>query len=295
MSSPSPTNRRTAARDRAAALRAEQARAERRRRVLLAGGAVVVVVAVIVALVVVKLATGGGTSNKGSASSTAASGGVVSAVTSVPASAYAAVGTGTVKATPTPARGAQPLTANGKPRVLYVGAEYCPYCAAERWAVVAALSRFGTWSNLGQTSSASDDVYPNTATLSFHGASYESNVLSFTGVEQTDRNHQPLDTLAGADQQLLQANDPSGGIPFIDLAGRYIISGASYDPTVLQGKTAEQISAALADPSSAISKAVLGTANVISAAVCQSTNQQPASVCTSSGVTKAAALLKAGK
>src|SRR5438552_15983758 len=26
-----------------------------------------------------------------------------------------------------------PLTADGKPLVLYVGAEYCPYCASERW------------------------------------------------------------------------------------------------------------------------------------------------------------------
>ena len=40
------------------------------------------------------------------------------------------------------------LTADGKPLVLYVGAEYCPYCAAERCAMVQALSRFGTFSNL---------------------------------------------------------------------------------------------------------------------------------------------------
>ena len=43
------------------------------------------------------------------------------------------------------------LTADGKPEVLYVGAEYCPFCAAERWPVVVALSRFGTWSGLSAT------------------------------------------------------------------------------------------------------------------------------------------------
>ena len=43
------------------------------------------------------------------------------------------------------------LTFDGKPGIFYYGAEYCPYCAAERWPVVVALSRFGTWSNLQQT------------------------------------------------------------------------------------------------------------------------------------------------
>jgi hypothetical protein len=296
VSSPSPTHRRAAARERAAAVRAEQARAEQRRRLLLAGAAVVVVVAVIVGLVVVKLVTGGsGTSGTGSASSTAASSAVVSAVTNVPAAAYAAVGAGTVKAVPAAVTNGQPLTADGKPRVVYIGAEYCPYCAAERWAVVAALARFGTWSNLGQTKSASNDVFPDTATLSFHGATYRSNLLGFTGVEQTDRNRHPLDALSAADQQIFQAGDPGGGIPFVDLAGRYTISGASYDPSVLSGKTAQQIGTALSDPSSAISKAVLGTANVITAALCQATNSQPSAVCTSSGVTKAAGLLSGGQ
>ena len=33
---------------------------------------------------------------------------------------------------------------SGSPELFYYGAEYCPYCAAERWSVVIALSRFGT-------------------------------------------------------------------------------------------------------------------------------------------------------
>src|SRR6202043_382420 len=55
------------------------------------------------------------------------------------------------------------LTASdGKPEILYVGAEYCPYCAAQRWAVVTALSHFGTFSGLGTTTSSASDVDPNT-------------------------------------------------------------------------------------------------------------------------------------
>ena len=46
------------------------------------------------------------------------------------------------------------------PAMLYYGAEYCPYCAAERWAMTAALSRFGTWSELKITASSHTDVFP---------------------------------------------------------------------------------------------------------------------------------------
>ena len=36
-----------------------------------------------------------------------------------------------------------------------MGAEYCPYCAAQRWAMIVALSRFGTFSGLTTVHSAS--------------------------------------------------------------------------------------------------------------------------------------------
>lgn len=38
------------------------------------------------------------------------------------------------------------LTAAGKPDLRYIGAEFCPICAAERWAMYVALSKFGTFS-----------------------------------------------------------------------------------------------------------------------------------------------------
>ena len=76
-----------------------------------------------------------------------------------------------------------------------------------------------------------------------------------------------------------------GAIPFIDFGNKYLISGASYSPQVLQGKTWAQISAALSDPSSPIAKAVDGTANYITAAICKLTNNQPANVCTAPSIT----------
>ena len=190
--------------------------------------------------------------------------------------------------------------------MLYVGAEYCPFCAAQRWPVVVALSRFGTWSGLGKTTSASDDVYPDTATLSFHGATYTSDYLSFTGVETSGRTklngqYTPLDTLSAADQKTFETfNRPpyttgsAGGIPFLDLGGSYVSAGASLDPQLLAGKTHRQIAAALSDPASPLAQAVDGSANVITAAMCEVTGQQPTQVCSAPGVTAAAKTLAQG-
>ncbi|HSY14714.1 MAG TPA: DUF929 family protein, partial [Jatrophihabitantaceae bacterium] len=83
----------------------------------------------------------------------------------------------------------------------------------------------------------------------------------------------------------------AGAIPFIDIGGRYLVSGASYDPQLLQGMTHEQIAAALSDPTSPIAKAVDGTANAITAAVCASTARQPTTVCSTAGVQAAATAL----
>lgn len=252
--------------------------------------AVVVVIAVFVAA-----RAGGAASPKSGVTAAAASATVVGEATSVPASVLNTVGVGSVTAFPTAITGT-PLTVNGMPRVLYVGAEYCPYCATERWAVVVALSRFGAFSNLGQTASSPSDVYPSTATFTFHGATYTSSDLALTAVETQSNQvvnggYATLDTLSAADQALVTKYDPGGGIPFIDIGGKYVISGASFSPAVLQGKTAAQIAAALADPTSAIAQGVDGTANVITAAVCAITSGTPSSVCTAPGVVAAAAKL----
>lgn len=291
-----------------AAMRAAQARKERMRRLYTALAAVLTVVVIVGVLVIVKVAGGGGSSASSTGTgSTAAPDAVVNAIGGVPAATFDTVGAGTISTPPKAMTGAEAITSDGKPRVLYVGAEYCPFCAAERWAVAVALSRFGSFSSLGVTTSAgSPEVYPNTATLSFHGATYTSSLLSFTGYEETTNKRQgssyaPLDKIPAADQALAEKyNSPpfvdqssAGSIPFVDIGGKYVISGASYDPKVLQGKTQAQIAAALQDPTSDIAKAVDGTANVITAALCQLTKDQPANVCSSTGVKAGAGKLGA--
>ncbi len=291
------------AREKAAQIRAQQLRAERRRRLWAAVGAVVVVLAVVGGLVVAKLAGAGG----GGASSAAgaASSKLADTLASVPAGTLDKVGAGTVQGGPRQIQ-APPLTADGKPKVLYIGAEYCPYCAAERWPMTVALSRFGSFHNLGTTHSASQDVYPNTPTLSFHGADYSSKYVAFTGVETTSNKrvngqYAPLDTPSAADQKTFSTYDAppyvsggAGSIPFIDIAGKYVSAGATYSPQLLAGKTHQQIADALSDPSSQIAQAVDGSANVFTAAICRATGNQPAKVCTAPGVTAAAGALAKG-
>jgi hypothetical protein len=272
---------------------AAQAAVARRRRFAIVGAPIVVVVVVIAVLVIVKVATGAGAPKSGVKASAAPSG-VISEVTNVSVSALNAVGVGTASATPIKVSGGALMTQNGLPRVLYVGAEYCPYCATERWAMVVALSRFGTFANLGQTASSPSDVFPSTATLTFHGSTFTSTTLAFTGIEEESNqvvngNYAPLDKLSAADEALVAKYDgppyfSSSGIPFIDIGGKYLLSGVSYDPQVLQGKTGAQIAAALSDPSTAIAKGALGAANLITAAICTITNNQPSTVCQASGV-----------
>src|ERR1700735_758090 len=121
-------------REKIAAQRAAERRAEKRKRILLASGAVVVVLAVVLVFVIVKLnnkpapSTAQGLSDGPTGSAVAA---VVDKVTSGPASNLNTVGVGGGAGTGERSSiSGSALTANGKPEMLYIGAEYCPYCAA---------------------------------------------------------------------------------------------------------------------------------------------------------------------
>jgi len=189
------------------------------------------------------------------------------------------VGTGTAGPEPREVSGPV-LTDGGRPEVLYVGAEYCPYCAAERWALVVALSRFGRFSSLGATTSASDDVNPDTPSFTFRDSTYSSGVLSFTGVELQDRDRQPLMSLTPDQTAIEKRLDADGSIPFIDFGGQFVLTGANLDIGVLEGRSMDEIADALGDPSSPVSQAVVGAANQITNAICHVTGGTPASVCT---------------
>jgi len=202
------------------------------------------------------------------------------------------VGIGTATAQPKAISGPA-LTKDGKPQLVYMGAEYCPYCATERWPMVVALSRFGTFKNLGTTHSSSTDVYPDTQTFTFHGSTYTSQYLTFSPVEMysnvpSGAAYAVLDKPNSQEQSLMNTYDappyvPSanaGAIPFIYFGGKYIITGATYSPKVLENKTAAQIASALTNTKDPITQGIFGSANLITASICAMTNNQPSNVCT---------------
>ena len=264
------------ARERIAAERAARKRAEARRRLLAAIGAVTAVLAVVVALVAIKLTSAPA---RPVAIESAASSVIVRQVTTVPAAVLTGVSSGQV-ITPLQAvqRSGPPLTVGGKPAIVFVSEESCPFCAAERWSLAVALSHFGTWSHLGSTTSSATDVYPGTATLSFRAAVYRSTELTLRTTELTDNAGRPLQAQTPLDTRLIDAfdvppyvnsADQSGAVPFLDIANRYILAGAQYSPQVLAGLSAAQIAGQLANPSSPVAQAIDGSARVIVAAIDQ--------------------------
>ncbi len=281
------------AREKIAAQRAAERRAEQRRRLFITGGSVLAVIVIVVAFIVVKSMNSPATKPT-AAARTPLPASVANNVTRVPASALAAVGKGSVVTSPAPVTKVTgpPLTSNGKPEMLYIGAEYCPYCAAMRWSMAVALSRFGTLSTpLHGIHSSSSDVYPNTATPTFYQTGYNSKYLTFTPVENLTVSHALLQNPTKEQNQIWARYEPdpsTRGYPFIDIGNKYVIKGPIFDPAVLKGLTWSQIAAALHDPSSPVAQGVLGAANYITAAICKTTNNQPASVCTAPSITAVA-------
>ncbi|HSZ43976.1 MAG TPA: DUF929 family protein [Streptosporangiaceae bacterium] len=278
-------NRSEGTRQRIAAQQEAARRAEQRRRMLIAGAGVAAVLVIVLIIVLTKVVGGNNNTNHnaGPAGGTALPAGVQSSIASVPASTFSTVGAGSVYSGALTAANGPNLTSAGKPEMLYIGAEWCPYCAAERWAMAIALSRFGTFSPLNGVHSSSSDVYPSTATLTFYKSTYTSKYLVFTPIENQDTNKNTLQVPNSAQQALWNKYDPSNGYPFIDIGNRFI-AGSTYNPQVLQGLSWSQIAGDLSNPSSPVSKGAVGSANVFTAAICKMTNNQPSSVCTSSPI-----------
>jgi hypothetical protein len=215
---------------------------------------------------------------------------LVSKVTGVSDEVINQVGPGSVGKLPTKISGAPLESSDGKPRIVYVGSNYCPFCATERWAMVNALSRFGEFENLKITSSAArtpsgePESYPNTGTFSFSGSTFTSPYITFEPTEQYSnevegQGYKPLDPTSPEVEAMFTKYNSGGGIPFINFANQYMISGASYAARLLEGKTRNEIAGELTNASSDVTQGVVGTANAITATICKVTANKPADVC----------------
>jgi hypothetical protein len=276
-------------------------------------GGAFVALAIVVILLISLLGggkSGGATGNPIAAQPAPAS--LVSALAKVSSSTsqLSAAGLGgslvTVKGVFTPTPKAKAITQGGKPVLVYIGAEYCPYCAASRWALIIALNRFGSFTGLETVASSPYDTWANTRTFSFAKATYTSPYLVFEPTEYTSnacavaissnscpndqyKTLQPLSTL---DKSLLTTYENSSlSIPFFAWGGKYISAGALYLPTVINlgnSQTAlgwhpmswdEILQNINSSPLTSAGQAILGTANVYTGAICDMTNNQPGSVC----------------
>jgi hypothetical protein len=220
--------------------------------------------------------------NTASGNRAVATAAVIRDVSAVPASTLSTVGVGPVVQYPSKVTGQPPLTSGGKPEMLFIGAEFCPYCAAERWPMGVALSRFGTFNGYDTVSSSATDVDPSTPSLDFDKYHYTSKYLTFTAVENEDRNQKPLQNTTAAQTATWAKVGGSQSFPFVDFGNKSKITAPSFDPAILKGLSQAQIASQLANPKSKVSQAINGTANIITAAICGMTNNQPSTVCTSS-------------
>jgi hypothetical protein len=180
-------------------------------------------------------------------------------------------------------KGQPPLTVAGKPELFFAGAEGCPFCAVQRWGMIAALSQFGTFSNLHLMQS--DTTSPPTVrTFTFFGASYRSPYVSFVPVEVLSNVHRGFgfahrQGLTAAQSALVRRFDPPGETPFIDVANRFTGFDSTVQPGLLSAMSWRQIANSLTHPASVPAQAISGEAEVLTAELCQATGGNPQSVC----------------
>lgn len=174
----------------------------------------------------------------------------------------------------------QPHLSGGHPLTLFVGGQFCPFCASMRWSLVKALSRFGTFSGLGQINSQQGtDGFNSIGTYDLTKASFTSDYVTLRMVEVADANGNPLQQPDAETTALLNRFDPHGSIPFVFVGGSYVAQ-LPYSPALLQGKSFQQI---LTDVNSSnpgeIGRSIDAEADGITAIICKTDGAQPASVC----------------
>jgi hypothetical protein len=251
---------------------------------------VVIVVVIVVILIVVKVAGGGGSPNGSVASPAVGSpipASITTKLTSIPLSTLTAAPTTGIATSPKVLKDSR-LTASGKPDLLYIGAEFCPICATERWPMYVALSKFGTFSpQPGRIHSAVRDG--DIETLTFYKATYSSPYFTFSPVETT--TNQPdgdyyvtLQTPTSAQQKLWDAHENPPTFPWLDFGGKAELTSAQYDPEQLEGVSFDDIASDIGNNSTAVGADIDASANILIQTICSTlTAEKPAAVCSAVG------------
>lgn len=179
---------------------------------------------------------------------------------------------------------------SGKVYVQYTGADFCPFCAAERWSIVNALSRFGTFENLEQNtkSAFSRSSFSEIPTYGFAGVNYQSEYINFNSKEYADRNYQPLEKLTSEEEAVFNRYNPRGSIPLLLIGGGngvFMQIGAGYSPSILYGKDFYTIKSDIENgEKTEITEEIINEADRITAMICINNNKQPQDVCSKDSV-----------
>jgi thiol-disulfide isomerase/thioredoxin len=232
---------------------------------------------VIGAAVVLFLTRGGGSDANATAASGPVPAGPIPAGANRP-SAAASVALGQIRR-----ESDEPLLDGGKPLVFFMGAEWCPFCASERWGLVEATSRFGKWSGLRELRSREgQDYFPALATYDLSQATYRSDYISIRHKEVATVEGDPLQKLGSFEEGLVNGYDKLGSVPFLFAAGppgRYTVE-LGFSPGLLDGQSfvslRKEVTAGAPTPAV---EAIDGQADAITALICKLDGRQPASVC----------------
>jgi hypothetical protein len=230
---------------------------------------------------------------------------LLSSLATVPPAVYNAVGVSspTNPVTTLAATGSTPVwqaTVNGgppEPVLFFYGSEFAPYAAAERWPVVLALSRFGTFDQLGLMQSSPTTAFSDLSTFTFWKVGYSSKYLILQSVERysslnpTGARYASLERPDGRQSAAIASYGSSNTAPLVDVGNHWVLSGSSYSPAVLDGMSQSEVAGTLSNPLSPMTQAMVASANEISAAICSVDGQLPGAVCESHGVEEADAKL----
>ena len=273
----------------AAKQRAAAVAARRRRNRFLGLGSIVMAVLVVVVLVTVWAGGHGGStgaSETSPAAGTPIAAAVTSKLTSVSLSSLVDAPSSGIVAAPETISDSK-LMADGKPDLLYIGAEFCPVCATERWAMYVALSKFGTFSRQpGEIHSAVQDG--DIPTLTFYNSTYSSPYFTFTPVETTtnqpDGNYYVSLQTPTAAQQKLWTSHTDESFPWVDFGGKMELTTAEYSPTALEGASFADIAKDIGNNSTVIGADIDASAKVLIQTICGTlSGNRPAAVCNAVG------------
>jgi len=230
----------------------------------------------IVAVVVLFIARGGGSDGGGVPTAATASGALPGGSQRPPEAASLALAQ-------VRRESGEPLVEAGRPLLFFMGAEWCPFCASERWALVKATSRFGRWSGLGELLSRSgQDYFPALPTYDLTKATYASAYINLRHKELATVEGDPLQKLSSFEERLVDEYDERGSVPFLFAsgpAGRYTVE-LGFSPGLLSGRDFATLRKEVAtDAPTPGVEAIDGQTEAITALICKLDGRQPAGVC----------------